>query len=402
MPIRNPTRRALLGAGLAATAVRLRPARAQAEGFRTLRAEPDGYEAGSPGPILYGRRDEELKVRLVNGTTAPTSIHWHGVRVPNAMDGSALVQEPVAPGASFDYRFVLPDAGTFWYHPPRRTAENHALSGLLIVHEAEPQRSPNVDDDIALLVDHAGERFVANGVVPLDIPVMPQYRLRLRLANAANRLVTLRIDGHPMNVVAIDGQPCEPFLSRESRITLSPGNRADMLVDAVMKFGSVAPIVASTEGGDVALATIRYAEKKADPTATMPPGYAGEAIRPLTPNGLPERMDFRGALRVELLVDTGSAETPAKPLFSATRGRTVMLALANKSPAPVVTHIHGHHVRLLDRLDDGWKPFWLDTILCAPQQTTRVAFVADNPGKWLLQSRALGADGGTLAWFEVK
>ena len=69
--------------------------------------------------------------------------------------------------------------------------------------------------------------------------------------------------------------------------------------------------------------------------------------------------------------------------------------------APHVLHIHGHHVRLLDALDDGWKPFWLDTILCVPQQTTRAAFVADNAGKWMLHARAVGAAGQTLTWFEV-
>jgi len=76
----------------------------------------------------------------------------------------------------------------------------------------------------------------------------------------------------------------------------------------------------------------------------------------------------------------------------------VMLALVNRSAAPVVAHIHGHSVRLLDNLDDGWKPFWLDTILCVPQKTTRIAFVADNPGKWMIS--APGAD-PILAWFAV-
>ena len=79
----------------------------------------------------------------------------------------------------------------------------------------------------------------------------------------------------------------------------------------------------------------------------------------------------------------------------------MQLALKNTSAAPGVVHIHGHSVRLLDALDDGWKPFWLDTILCAPQQTTRVAFVADNPGKWLLDARPVGADRSQFAWFEV-
>jgi FtsP/CotA-like multicopper oxidase with cupredoxin domain len=112
-------------------------------------------------------------------------------------------------------------------------------------------------------------------------------------------------------------------------------------------------------------------------------------------------MEFRGALRVDLDVSAGNDSVPEKPLFSAKRGRTVMLALANRAPHPSALHIHGHHVRLLDALDDGWKPFWLDTILSVPQTITRVAFVADNPGKWLLHARAIGAETQSLAWFEV-
>ena len=78
-----------------------------------------------------------------------------------------------------------------------------------------------------------------------------------------------------------------------------------------------------------------------------------------------------------------------------------LIACLGDGPVRVVTHIHGHAVRLLDALDDGWKPFWLDTILCPPRQVTRVAFVADNPGKWLLDARAIGSDASSLTWFDV-
>ena len=66
-----------------------------------------------------------------------------------------------------------------------------------------------------------------------------------------------------------------------------------------------------------------------------------------------------------------------------------MLSFANRTAAAMVIHLHGHSVRLLDNLDDGWKPFWLDTLLVAPQQTARIAFVADSPGKWLIDCRPL-------------
>jgi FtsP/CotA-like multicopper oxidase with cupredoxin domain len=397
-PLNPLTRRAFLaGTGLTVMmALPGAPARGQNDGFRTIRATDKGYDGAAPGPVLYVRRGEELKVRLINALSGTTSIHWHGVRVPNAMDGTVLVQAPVAPGASFDYHFTPPDAGTFWYRPPLRVPEN-ALHGLLIVQETT---APRIDDDIALIIAGSDDKITLNGLAALDIRVWPQHRLRLRLANAAERVVVLRLDGHQATVVAIDGQPAEPFLARGGRVTLAPGNRVDLLVDAVMKPSSVAPILLQTDAGEVPVARLVYGDGVVPPGATMPPGYAGEAIKPPEPNPLPERMDFRGALRVDLNPNAGDASAPGKPLFAVKRGRTVHLAIKNAAEQVSVVHIHGHHVRLLDNLDDGWKPFWLDTIACVPQQTTRVAFVADNPGKWLVSARALGGS-ESLAWFDV-
>jgi FtsP/CotA-like multicopper oxidase with cupredoxin domain len=391
------SRRSVL-AGLLTTALPGSAVLAQSDGFRVLRARETGYDGTVPGPILRLRRGEELKVRLINETATPTAIHWHGVRAPNAMDGSPLTQKPVPPGGSFDYRFSPPDAGTFWYRASPRTVQNQALHGLLIVHEATP---PGVDDEETLILAGTDDKLTANGRPQLDIRIWPNHRVRFRLANATERLVTLAIPDHPLHVVAIDGQPCEPFLSRGSRITLSPGNRADVLLDAVMKPESIAPITVQQGETVRPLGRLVYSDGKVSPGASMPDGDAGRPIRPLPPNPLPERMDFRGALRASLSVDAGLPELSAKPLFAVKRGRTVMLALSNKSDAPAVTHIHGHSVRLLDALDDGWKPFWLDTILCAPGQVTRVAFVADNLGRWLLQARPIGSDVSALAWFEV-
>jgi FtsP/CotA-like multicopper oxidase with cupredoxin domain len=90
------------------------------------------------------------------------------------------------------------------------------------------------------------------------------------------------------------------------------------------------------------------------------------------------------------------------PTFRAKTGRIVVLALTNRGAVPAVFHLHGHHFRLLDRLDDGWKPFWVDTLPVEPRATERIAFLADNPGKWAVDAQAIGRDGAGLAgWFEV-
>src|SRR4051794_9184239 len=416
------SRRALVAGGGLSAAARLLPdaARAQqaSDGFQILRARPGmaplrgperqttaiwGYSGVVPGPSLRIRRGEELKVRLRNELPADTSIHWHGVRVPNGMDGTSLTQKPVAPNTGFDYRFIPPDAGTYWYRAASRTAQARALYGALIVEESEPVEA---DRDITLLLDawpsdgakDSAPLFTVNGLPALDIPVVANERVRLRLVNAAgDRLITLRIDGHPMTVMAIDGQPAEPFPAREGRVTLSPGNRLDLFLDCVLAPASIAPLVLQNEGVDVPIGRLVYADRS--PARAVPRTDA----KPLPPNPLPARMDFRGALRVDLALDPAARDgaAPAKPLFSIKRGRTVQLALRNGAAEASVLHVHGHAVRLLDALDDGWKPFWLDTILCVPQRTTRIAFVADNPGKWLLHATGIGTAASTIAWFEV-
>ena len=116
-------------------------------------------------------------------------------------------------------------------------------------------------------------------------------------------------------------------------------------------------------------------------------------------------MNFSRALRATLPIDAGSAAAPAQfppALFVAERGRTVMMALDNRDVAEHVVHLHGHHFRLLDRLDDGWKPYWLDTIVVAGRQTARIAFVADNPGRWLIEQHALDGPAAGVNWFEVR
>ncbi|MEM8973252.1 MAG: multicopper oxidase domain-containing protein, partial [Pseudomonadota bacterium] len=165
-----------------------------------------GYDGRVPGPTLRTKQGEEFAVDLVNELPQPTTIHWHGVRINNAMDGVAgLTQKPVAPGDRFAYRFTPPDAGTYWYHPHNRTWEQLArgLQGPLIVEEAN---APSVDQDIALVIDdwrldrdgkihersfgsmhdvtHAGRLgnvLTLNGKDNLDLQVQAGERLRLRL-----------------------------------------------------------------------------------------------------------------------------------------------------------------------------------------------------------------------------
>jgi FtsP/CotA-like multicopper oxidase with cupredoxin domain len=119
------------------------------------------------------------------------------------------------------------------------------------------------------------------------------------------------------------------------------------------------------------------------------------------PIGLPERIDLRNAVRTEIALGAADQSGPQPvwvrptelnagkaPVFRVPRGRAAVIALHNRGDIPVTFALHGHHFRLLDRLDDGWKPFWLDTLVIGPRQTHRIAFVGQHPGNWLMEAMA--------------
>ena len=405
-------RRFLLGAGAAVAGfglpqhVRAEPA---AEGWRVLRAggvrsagnagEPRwGYDGTAPGPTLRLKRGEELRLRLVNDLAEPTAIHWHGVRVPNAMDGVPLLtQQAVGPGTSFDYRFRPPDAGTFWYHAYSPGQIDRGLHGALVVEEGEPVK---VDRDIVLVLampaEAGGSPVLVNGSLRPDIPVKTGERVRLRLINAtAARGLSLKLEGHIPWVMAIDGQPAEPFVARDSRLGLGPGSRVDLFVDMMRDAETVAPILAGLRDEQPIARLVYQSGGRARPPSQSPP-------LPLPPNPLPARIDLKSALRVELaLADGKPLEAAGAPLFTVKRGRAVTLALRNTTGRPQIAHVHGHSCRLLDRLDDGWKPYWLDTLV-AGAEIERIAFVADNPGKWMIAWRTLERpETAAATWFAV-
>jgi FtsP/CotA-like multicopper oxidase with cupredoxin domain len=423
----GPTRRQF-AAGLGATcAVLAAPAAADAqtvpkppslemaEGYRLLRpkfaklplrgpGQPGTvvqcFDGSAPGPLIRIRQGDELKARLINGLPDPTSIHWHGVRLPATIDNAA----PVKPGNSFDYRFAPPDAGTFWYHAPFNPNDVTArgLYGTLIVDERTP---PDIDRDVLLVFDNwrldsngvlgrEGEHLTTNGAPAFDIAVKTNERLRVRLVNAApHRVMGLRFNRHQPTVMAIDGQPAQPFIANSGDVVLGPGSRVDIFIDMTLKPGETATL-AHTDG--TVLARFNY-----EAGASARPAPRDDAAA-LPANPLPEKMDLAGALRADFRFPLASMQDPQKSLFTAVRGRTVVLAFDNGTANLHSIHLHGHHFRLLDRLDDGWKPFWLDTLVLPPRQVWRIAFVADNPGKWAIDSRMIGGpETAVTTWFDV-
>ena len=161
--------------------------------------------------------------------------------------------------------------------------------------------------------------------------------------------------------------------------------------------GESAAIAVEAAGKETALARLVY--------AATPPARAAPRPdpAPLPDNPLPRTIDLTRALKVDVPVRSAMSAAAANgcSLFSLNLVRAVMLGLLNRADAAMAVHVHGHHFRLLDRLDDGWKPFWLDTLLIPAGQSDHVTFVADNPGKWRIDAQPLGPGGGSPGWFEV-
>jgi FtsP/CotA-like multicopper oxidase with cupredoxin domain len=225
------------------------------------------YDGSVPGPLLRIPQGQAFQARVDNRLDEDTTVHWHGIRVPNAMDGvPGLTQPPIKPGQSFTYAFTPPDAGTFLYHSHDNSLEQigRGLAGALIVEEAEP---PQVDREFlwvvqdwrlsrevkivpdfgnrmeAAMAGRIGNTVTINGRLANTVSVRAGERIRLRIINAVTaRIMALAFEGHRPVVGALDGQPCDPHEPPRGRLLLGPGMRADVILDMEGEPGSRHPV----------------------------------------------------------------------------------------------------------------------------------------------------------------
>lgn len=417
----SASRRSLLaGLGGAALAAGLRlPVSAQAGGSLSLRARPGTVplqaggagpavwtlEANEPGPLRFATGD--LAVTLSNELPAPIILNWLGI--DGAQAASALTgQAPVPPGGRALFNLPLRRPGTCLVNAQLlgETAARPTAARAFLIEDGP---AVTVDRDEVLLIeewrlrpdgsaiapgtaaDGTTAAYTVNGQLNFSINVKGNERLRLRFINGCARSpLGLRIENHEVRVMAIDGAPAEPFAARDGQLVLAPGSRIDVFIDATRAPGAVSKIVLHDGTGPRTVAQIKVSNDAPVRSAPLQPAAA------LTTTGLPARLDLQGALRTDLSLDPNTQwVSPVKfdaataPAYRAKRGRTVVMAIANPTGAPMVFRLHGHHFRLLDRLDDGWKPFWLDTLMLDKGQTQRIAFAAEYPGRWLLEATAL-------------
>lgn len=394
----------------------------------------------APFAALRAKQGQPFNLRFTNELSVPTSLFWHGLRTIGASPASQLVK----PGDSLDIAFTPMDAGTFFFRSgtsPTEQAER-GLVGALIVDEAIP---PEVDQDVVLLLKDVlidqngrmddgydapqhqrmgrlGNVLAVNGVAErLDIPARINQRLRLRFINACSgRILPVRIEGAPVKVMALDGQPCEPFPPQDNVTVLAPGSRADIYVDVE---AGERTINAFIDGQPIPLARIIPPDATVRRPRPLPPAL------PLPPNPGEVKLDLARARRVsvsmvaqETVKQAASKDpkgnTPAPdrwrfytrkdadagdPLFRVPRGSHVVLQLDNFTPVPQSIHVQGQRLRPLDKLDDGWKPWQLDTVLLFEQDSILLGFIADTPGKWQISSSILAHQAsGVTGWFEVE
>ncbi|MEP3046245.1 MAG: multicopper oxidase family protein [Roseibium sp.] len=406
------------------------------------------YNKQLPGPEIRVKRGERVQVRFTNRLDEPTTIHWHGIRIDNAMDGvPELTQDPVKPGETFIYDFVAPDAGTFWYHAHVMSWNQvpRGLSGPLIIEEDEQVFSADTDiimmltdwrlDDEGALdtasfgarhdFSHAGRLgnwLTINGVSMPDIPLQKGKWHRIRLINASSaRVMDLAPSRFGAQLIGYDGQLFDAPREIDGTIQLSPAQRLDL----VMKPEEIGTLPFETMTGQpFTFANFQVAEAKTPTTPlrlpkpnvlpepsletarTVPLVMAGGAMmgmRSLMESGKSEN-DIRQMMEEgNFWAFNGQAGMGEAPMFKATRGESIIIESKNETSFAHAMHLHGHHFRILER--GGKKldhPDWRDTFTATPGETVKIALVADNPGKWLIHCHMLGhAASGMMDWFEV-
>jgi FtsP/CotA-like multicopper oxidase with cupredoxin domain len=414
------------------------------------------YNGQVPGPLIRARQGERLTVEVINRLDEPTTVHWHGLRVPAAMDGVPwLSQPPIASGETFTYTFDLEDAGTFWYHPHINGSAQvgRGLRGVLIVDELTP---PAVGRDLLWVIDdwrldqrariapfgaimdasHAGRLgnvATVNGGIAMDQPVRGGERLRLRLANVANaRTFALRFGELPLWLIALDGHPVPPLRPTDNRVVLGAGMRADVILDVPAEPSASVTVVDDAYGPERAFELMRLriasepplrdgplpAPESLQPNPVAEPDldaaerhrvvFEGGAMGGMTGARMGERFvsmrELAEAGRLWAINGTVPEDLKHMPsLLTLERGTSHRLELVNRTAFDHPIHLHGHAFRMLSTngAPVAHAPF-RDTVLLAPDDTTEIAFVADNPGQWMFHCHILEhLEAGMMAVVDV-
>jgi FtsP/CotA-like multicopper oxidase with cupredoxin domain len=389
-----------------------------------------GYEGSIPGPTIVGRVGDTLVAHLVNDLPEPTSIHWHGLRLPAPMDGTELVQRLVQPGDGFDYRFELRDAGTFWYHSHANETvqiERGLYGALVVLGPDEPVFDADrllVLDDVkldrhgniaktALFDRHSGREgnvLVINGRSEPEYEIAAGQVERWRIVNACSaRYVRLSIGGRPFRIIGGDGglrdQPVtvtETLIPPAARVELAVGPFDDEGAEIAIESLPYRRTAMKRPRHDV-WATLRVGPR-APSVASIPETLA--TIEPLVPTGpvqptrtvrLGARMTFHGH---DWLINDEQHhhDAPVKV------GELQVWDIVNETGMDHPFHLHGFFFQVV--AIDGVPTIprsWADTVNVAAKGRVTIAFRPDDrPGKWMYHCHILEHHAaGMMGHFEV-
>jgi FtsP/CotA-like multicopper oxidase with cupredoxin domain len=391
------------------------------------------YNGTVPGPLLDAKQGDELIVHFHNSLPEETTIHWHGVRVPAAMDGTPRMQDPVPPNGTFEYRFKLKDPGLFWFHPHVRSDEQveKGLYGVVRVsgtNEPPSDREsilvlddvnvmpdgslPTYLDDESKMLGRQGKTLLVNGAASPVVHWRVGSLERFRIVNVANgRFFNLSLPGYSWRVIGTDGGLIpEPYDTE--RLLISPGERYDVLLVVHGQPGTRATLMNEPyeRGHD---ASKEDPMPVADFIVTTEAPLSGRNL----PEGFPELERLQdGTVDQQLVLNEGlrdgefvftinDATFPNVPLIDVPAGSTQRIEVKNDSKMDHPFHLHGTFFQVLASNGKATAPERLankDTVIVPQMSTLKLAARFDEPGGWMYHCHILEhAEGGMMGEIDV-
>ncbi|MEC9442371.1 MAG: multicopper oxidase family protein [Myxococcota bacterium] len=392
------------------------------------------YNESFPGPLLQAKVGDRVIVHFENALDQPTTVHWHGLRIPDDMDGSPRIQDPVQPGKTFTYDFVVPEAGTFWYHPHVRTNEQleRGLYAPIVIHDPDDpvvdrERVVVVDDvlldgdDFAPFLAHhmefvhgrTGNALLINGHLEYPVEATSNARAeRWRIINVSNaRTFALSLqEGAQMTVAATDGgRLAKPYMTE--RIEVAVGQRYDILVENEegtpnSLTAHILTVNAQDEVVESPFELYRVIPEELEPSNFERSAWDGREAPSFS---LPADRE------VEIVLDghtdsftgrvvwTLNGEANAKePLFTFDQDEAIVITLVNMQNPEHPFHLHGQFFEILDDGFGSSQPGLKDTVLVPGRRTVRIRASMKNPGMWMAHCHILEhAELGMMSEIEV-
>jgi FtsP/CotA-like multicopper oxidase with cupredoxin domain len=373
------------------------------------------FNGSIPGPLLRARVGDRVIVHFKNGLAEPTTVHWHGLRIPSAMDGTPRVQSPIPPGGTFDYDFVVPDAGTYWYHPHLNTIEqiDRGLYGPIVIEERDPPRFTAervfVLDDVRLdanyqmapyggmmdmMMGRFGNKLLVNGHTdPVTGNVKHGGVERWRLINAAGaRIMEMGIEGASFRVVGTDGGFL-PTPYTADRVSLAVGQRFDLEVtfdrDETTESRLAAHVPMRGPDGGVVEGTVPLATLAFDGlTIGERPTYPAVTLPELASD--PRQKEFRLGMTEDasghMMMTINGQDGMTLPIEEYTQNQPVRFTIVNEDTMHFHPfHVHGNFFQIVTRNGQpANEPGFKDVVLVNPSEKVEIETRFQNPGDWMV------------------